>query len=142
VVSPSGFTASGPTFCDTEDGVFLVYAVSVGGGRQDLVMSRASGKGLTRLTQNQGSNSFPACSPDGRLLAFFSTRNNDSGLYVLSLKRFTTKKLLGTVGESLRWEPLPRDELTAPIKKSAAPLKSQAQNSPLDPSCGLAPSPR
>lgn len=141
-VSPSGFTASGPTFCDTEDGVFLVYAVSVGGGRQDLVMSRPSGKGLTRLTQNQGSNSFPACSPDGRLLAFFSTRNNDSGLYVLSLKRFTTKKLLGTVGESLRWEALPRDELTRPKTTQVPPLSAKGKKAALGPACGLAPSPR
>lgn len=141
-VSPAGFTASGPTFCDTEDGVFLIYAVSVGGGRQDLVMSRPSGKGLTRLTQNQGSNSFPACSPDGRLLAFFSTRNNDSGLYVLSLKRFTTKKLLGTVGESLRWEPLQRDELTRRAPKADAPLSAQGKKNALGPACGLAPSPR
>lgn len=140
-VSPSGFTASGPTFCDTEDGVFLIYAVSVGGGRQDLVMSRPSGKGLTRLTQNQGSNSFPACSPDGRLLAFFSTRNNESGLYVLSLKRFTTKKLLGTVGESLRWEALPRDELTRPTSTKPAPLSAEGKKAALGPACGLAPSP-
>lgn len=141
-VSPSGFTASAPAFCDTEDGVFLVYSVSVGGGRQDLVMSRPTGKGLTRLTQNQGSNSFPACSPDGRLLAFFSTRNNESGLYVLSLKRFTTKKLLGTMGESLRWEALPRDELTRPVTNADPPLKPSEKNSSGDPPCGLAPSPR
>lgn len=140
-VSPSGFTASAPTFCDTEDGVFLIYAVSVGGGRQDLVMSRPSGKGLTRLTQNQGSNSFPACSPDGRLLAFFSTRNNDSGLYVLSLKRFTTKKLLGTVGESLRWEALPRDELTRPKATIVPPLSAEGKKAALGPACGLAPAP-
>jgi TolB protein len=31
-VSPPGFTAGGQTFCDTEDGVRLVYAVAVGGG--------------------------------------------------------------------------------------------------------------
>ncbi len=141
-VSPSGFTASAPTFCNTEDGVFLVYAVSVGNGRQDLVMSRPSGKGLTRLTQNQGSNSFPACSPDGRLLAFFSTRNKDDGLYVLSLKRFTTKKLIGSMGESLRWEPLPRDELTRPKPKTEPPLKAKDdKRSEKGPACGLAPSP-
>ncbi len=141
-VSPNGFTASAPTFCDTEDGVFLIYAVSVGGDRQDLVMSRPDGKGLVRLTQNQGSNSFPACSPDGRLLAFFSTRNKDDGLYILSLKRFTTKKLLGTMGESLRWEPLPRDELTRPKTTDDPPLKSKGKKSAArGPACGLAPSP-
>lgn len=113
-VSPSGFSAFAPTFCDTEDGIFLVYAVSIGNGRQDLVMSNERGQGLTRLTQNQGSNSYPACSPDGRLLAFFSDRNNDKGLYVLSLKRWTTTKVLGTTGETLRWDPLPSLDQAAP----------------------------
>ena len=142
-VSPAGFTASSPTFCDTEDGVFLIYAVSVGLGKQDIVMSRPSGKGLTRLTQNQGSNSYPACSPDGRLLAFFSTRKSGKGLYVLSLKRFTTKKVLGTVGEGLRWEALPRDELTrvTPEGQAKPPFGPPAKSS-LGPACGLAPAPK
>jgi TolB protein len=143
-VSPSGFKASAPTFCDTEDGVFLVYAVGVGHDRQDLVMSRPDGRGLVRLTQNQGSNSYPACSPDGRLLAFFSTRKDDKGLFVLSLKRFTTKKILGTVGQSLRWVATPRSELApAPDKASGAtsdnpPLAAD----PRGPGCGLAKAPQ
>ncbi len=136
-VSPSGFTAASPTFCDTEDGVFLIYSVAVGGGRHDLVMSRPNGRGVTRLTQNQGSNTYPACSVDGRLLAFFSTRKNDEGLYVLSLKRWTTKKVLGQVGEGLRWEPLPRELLTKSTEGGNAPL---AENK--GPSCGLAPKPK
>lgn len=137
-VSPNGFTASSPTFCDTEDGVYLIYSVNVGNGRHDLVMSRPNGRGLTRLTQNQGSNTYPACSPDGRLLAFFSTRNKEEGLYVLSLKRWTTKKVLGQIGEGLRWEALPREFLTRSTADdtSAAPLASDR-----GPACGLAPAP-
>lgn len=106
-VSPSGFSASAPTFCDTEDGIFLVYAVAVGGGRTDLIMSGERGQGVQRLTQGQGTNKYPACSPDGRLLAFFSDRKEGKGLYILSLKRFSTQKVIGTMGESLRWDPLP-----------------------------------
>ncbi len=106
-VSPSGFPAAAPTFCDTEDGIRLVYAVSVGNERQDLVMSQESGKGMARLTQGQGTNAYPACSPDGRLLAFFSTRNKTPGLYAMSLKRFTTILVTTQMGESLRWAPLP-----------------------------------
>ena len=46
---------------------------------------------------------------DGRLLAFFSTRKSGdgAGMYVLSLKRWTTLRLSSQVGESLRWAPLP-----------------------------------
>jgi TolB protein len=106
-VSPAGFTAAAPAFCDTEDGIRLVYAVGVGNDRQDLVMSGEKGGGVSRLTQNQGSNSYPACSPDGRVLAFFSTRSKQKGVYFMSLKRFRTIKLNGQYGESLRWDPLP-----------------------------------
>ncbi len=106
-VSPVGFTASAPTFCDTEDGIRLIYTVAVGGDRRDLVMTDERGQGIVRLTQNQGSNTYPACSPDGRLVAFFSTRKNDKGMYLMSLKRWTTQKLTGRYGESLRWAALP-----------------------------------
>ncbi|HMJ14952.1 MAG TPA: tolB protein [Polyangiaceae bacterium] len=106
-ISPPGFTAGAPTFCDTEDGVRVVYSVSVGGDRHDLVMSGENGRGMTRLTQNQGSNTAPACSPDGRMIAFFSTRNKAPGMYLISLKRFKTQKLSSQHGESLRWAALP-----------------------------------
>ena len=105
--SPSGFPAAAPAFCDTEDGIRLVYSVAVGNDRQDLVMSGESGGGMARLTQDQGSNTYPACSPDGRLLAFFSTRKNQNGLYMMSLKRFSTQQVSAQTGESLRWAALP-----------------------------------
>lgn len=106
-VSPPGFSASAPAFCDTEDGVFLIYSVAVGNG-QDLVMSPEAGGNLTRLTQNEGSNTYPACSPDGRLLAYFSKRSKDSGLYVKSLKsKQPAQKISSQSGESLRWAALP-----------------------------------
>lgn len=105
--SPSGFPAAAPTFCATEDGTRLVYSVAVGNDRQDLVMASEQGGGMSRLTQDQGSNTYPACSPDGRLLAFFSTRKNQPGLYMMSLKRFSTLQVSSQMGESLRWAPLP-----------------------------------
>ncbi|HKY35832.1 MAG TPA: tolB protein [Polyangiaceae bacterium] len=106
-VSPPGFTAGGQTFCDTEDGVRLVYSVSVGGGRQDLVMGDEKGRVVGRLTQGQGSNTHPACSPDGRLLAFFSTRGSAPGIYVMSLKSFRTQSISTQLGEGLSWAVLP-----------------------------------
>lgn len=107
VASPAGFTAAAPTFCDTEDGIRLVYAVAVGGDRQDLVIASETGGSVARLTQNQGSNTYPACSPDGRLLAFFSTRSGQPGTYMMSLKRWTTQKISSQIGESLNWASLP-----------------------------------
>jgi TolB protein len=106
-VSPPGFTAGGQTFCDTEDGVRLVYSVAVGGGKQDLVMGDEKGRVIGRLTQGQGTNTHPACSPDGRLLAFFSTRGSAPGIYVMSLKSFRTQAISTQLGEGLSWAALP-----------------------------------
>jgi TolB protein len=69
---------------------------------------------MSRLTQNQGSNSYPACSPDGRMVAFFSTRKNDPGLYVKSMKSFATFKISGQVGQSLEWARLPPPDKPQP----------------------------
>jgi TolB protein len=106
-VSPAGFTAASPTFCDTEDGVKLVYSVAVGGNRQDLIIAAEKGQNMARLTQNQGSNSYPACSPDGRLLAFFSNRNKSGGIWLMSLKSWKAQQVSTQEGESLAWAALP-----------------------------------
>ncbi|MES1173921.1 MAG: hypothetical protein ABUL62_06295 [Myxococcales bacterium] len=106
-VSPPGFTAASPAFCDTEDGVRLIYSVAVGGNRQDLIIAGEKGQGMARLTQNQGSNSYPACSPDGRLVAFFSNRNKSAGIYLMSLKSWKSQQISTQEGESLNWAALP-----------------------------------
>ncbi len=110
IVSPGRFSAAAPEFCNTEDGIWLVYAVAVGGG-QDLVRSDERGGNIARITQAEGSNSYPACSPDGRMLAYFSTRRNpeESGLYVKSLYNWKSHRISGRVGESLRWAALPKE---------------------------------
>ncbi|HEX2674587.1 MAG TPA: tolB protein [Polyangiaceae bacterium] len=106
-VSPAGFTAASPAFCDTEDGVKLVYSVQVGGNRQDLVIAAEKGQNMARLTQNQGSNSYPACSPDGRLVAFFSNRNKSPGIWLMSLKSWKAQQISTQEGETLNWAALP-----------------------------------
>jgi TolB protein len=108
-ISPPGFNASAPVFCDTPNGVLVVFTVGVGKGA-DLVETDTRGNAITRLTQYQGANSYPACSPDGRLLAFFSTRKTDKGpgLYVIPLAAlWRARRISSELGESLRWEALP-----------------------------------
>jgi TolB protein len=108
-ISPAGFNASAPVFCDTPNGLVVVFTVGVGAGA-DLVSTDTKGGSITRITQNQGANSYPACSPDGRLLAFFSTRKSDKGpgLYVVPINAVWRAKRISTeLGESLRWEALP-----------------------------------
>jgi TolB protein len=108
-ISPAGFNASAPAFCDTPNGLQVVFTVGVGNGA-DLVSTDVRGGNITRITQNQGANSYPACSPDGRLLAFFSTRKSDkgAGLYVVPLAGvWRARRISSEIGESLRWEALP-----------------------------------
>lgn len=107
-ISPDGLFASSPTFCNHPDGVRVVYAVGVGKDT-DLVSTDERGGGMIRLTQGQGRNGYPACSPDGRLVAFFSTRTSGEGpgLYVMRLDGGRAKRVSTLLGDSLRWEPLP-----------------------------------
>jgi len=135
-VSPNGFTAASPTFCDTELGVRLVYAVAVGNGRMDLVMSDEHGRDIARLTQGPGSNYAPACSPDGRLLAFFSTRKSGPGLYLLNLKRFTSVRVTERIGESLTWARLPDSAAWQALE-----VRGKPKQSPPPPPAAPAPNP-
>jgi TolB protein len=108
-ISPPGFNASAPVFCDTPSGLVVVFTVGVGNGA-DLISTDSRGGNITRITQNQGANSYPACSPDGRLLAFFSTRKSDKGpgLYVVPIAGvWRARRISSELGESLRWESLP-----------------------------------
>ncbi|MDP9152283.1 MAG: tolB protein [Myxococcota bacterium] len=115
-ISPPGFMASAPVFCDTPQGLLVVYTVGTGAGA-DIIATDANGGSLRRLTQHEGANTYAACSPDGRLIAFFSTgkrkvdaRGNEDGgggLFVMPVQRpWLARKVSDEVGESLRWEPL------------------------------------
>jgi TolB protein len=107
-ISLDGLFASAPAFCNHPDGVKAVFAVGVG-KNTDLIVTGETGGGMGRLTQNQGSNGYPACSPDGRLVAFFSTRTSGEGpgLYVMRIDGQRPKRISNLLGDSLRWDPLP-----------------------------------
>ena len=107
-ITPDGLWASSPAFCNHPDGVRTVFAVGVGKDT-DLVSTGEKGGPLVRLTQNQGRNGYPACSPDGRLVAFFSTRTSGEGpgLYIMRVDGGRPKRVSPLVGDSLRWDALP-----------------------------------
>ncbi len=105
-VSPAGLHSSAPTFCRHPDGIKLVYMVGVG-KNMDLVATGEKGGGMYRLTAGKGRNMYPACSPDGRLVAFFSTRRSGPGLYIMRLDGTRPKRVSTLVGDSLRWSRLP-----------------------------------
>ena len=116
-VSPPGFMASAPVFCDTPEGLLVIYTVGVGAGA-DIIATDTSGGSMHRLTQHEGSNTYAACSPDGRLVSFFSTgkrgrargpdnQQQGAGLFVMPIARpWLAKKISSEVGDSLHWERL------------------------------------
>jgi len=116
-ISPPGFMASAPVFCDTPQGLLVVFTVGIGSGA-DIIATDSRGGGVRRLTQHEGANTYAACSPDGRLIAFFSTgkrkpgaatNGNDAGagLFIMPIQRpWLAKKISSEIGESLRWEPV------------------------------------
>lgn len=104
-VSPPGLMASAPVFCDTAEGLLVLFSVQVAGGT-DLVSMDTKGQSLRRLTQRRGANSYPACSPDGRMVAFFSNNpgKEGSGLFVAPVARpWLAKRISAEMGESLQW---------------------------------------
>jgi TolB protein len=125
-VSPAGLHASAPVFCRHPDGIKLIYGVGLG-KNMDLVSAPETGGGLQRLTQGAGRNMYPACSPDGRLIAFFSTRKGGEGpgLYVMRIDGRRPKRISTLVGDSLHWARVPDK---AP--KASKPAPKPATGSP------------
>jgi TolB protein len=106
-VSMPELSAASPTVCNHPDGPRLIYAV--GNGKQtDLVASDLDGSRLSRLTW-RGRNLAPACSPDGRLIAFFSTRKQDEGpgLYLMRTDGRRPKRVHAALGDVLVWARVP-----------------------------------
>jgi len=89
-----------PVWCNDPEGTKILY-MGRDGGTWDIFSVDPSGGNIKRLTQDQGSNTYPACSPDGRSVAFFSTRG---GLFVANSRGENQQKIASVTGESLRWE--------------------------------------
>jgi len=98
----SGTYNMAPTWCNDPEGTKLVY-MGRAGATWDIFSADPSGSqaSMRRLTQDQGSNTYPACSPDGRSVAFFSSRG---GLFVMNDQGQNQQKIASVSGESLRWE--------------------------------------
>ena len=99
-VSFRGTYNMAPVWCNDPEGAKILF-MGRDGGTWDIFSIDPSGGNMKRLTQDQGSNTYPACSPDGRSVAFFSTRG---GLYLSNIQGQNQQKIASVTGESLRWE--------------------------------------
>jgi TolB protein len=101
-VSWRGTYNMAPAWCNDPEGTKILF-MGRDGGTWDIfsVDPGGSAASMKRLTQDQGSNTYPACSPDGRSVAFFSTRG---GLFLSNKEGMNQQKIAGVTGESLRWE--------------------------------------
>lgn len=99
-VSFRGTYNMAPVFCNDPEGARLLF-MGRDGGTWDIFSVDLGGGNMKRLTQDQGSNMYPACSPDGRTVAFFSTRG---GLFTANPQGMNQQKISSVTGESLRWE--------------------------------------
>ncbi|MDB4946172.1 MAG: tolB protein precursor [Labilithrix sp.] len=89
-----------PVWCNDPEGAKILF-MGRDGATWDIFSVDPSGGNMKRLTQDQGSNTYPACSPDGRTVAFFSTRG---GLFLANTNGQNQQKIASVTGESLRWE--------------------------------------
>jgi TolB protein len=101
-VSWRGTYNMAPAWCNDPEGTKLLF-MGRDGATWDVFSVDPGGAAasMKRLTQDQGSNTYPACSPDGRSVAFFSTRG---GLFLSNNQGMNQQKIAGVTGESLRWE--------------------------------------
>jgi TolB protein len=101
-VTSRGSYNMAPTWCSDPAGAKIAF-MGRDGATWDIFTVDPSGdaQSIQRLTQDQGSNTYPACSPDGRMIAFFSSRG---GLYTMTTQGTNQQKIAGVMGESLRWE--------------------------------------
>lgn len=102
-VSWRGTYNMAPAWCNNADEGTKILFMGRDGATWDIfsVSPDGSAASMKRLTQDQGSNTYPTCSPDGRTVAFFSTRG---GLYLSNLEGMNQQKISTASGESLRWE--------------------------------------
>ncbi|HTJ45944.1 MAG TPA: Tol-Pal system beta propeller repeat protein TolB [Kofleriaceae bacterium] len=106
-VSKNGDYNTTPAWSPKKGAHVLAYTTR-DGGVYDIVTLDLDTKKMTRITQGEGSNEEPAFSPNGRAIAFASTRSGGSGIYIANADGTgTAKKVWGGSATGVDWGPTP-----------------------------------
>ena len=102
-VSSTRAVASAPEFCPHPTRPRLLWAER-SGDRWVLVRADVDGRRATRISAGWGDARWPACSPDGRMIAFVSDgRGRARGIWVTHVEHFAPRRISGMVGSALHW---------------------------------------
>ncbi len=80
-VSFNGSYNTTPAWSPAKGASVLAYTTR-DGGRYDIVTLDLATKKMVRITQGEGSNEEPSWAPNGKAIAFASTRSGGSGVYI------------------------------------------------------------
>ncbi len=107
-VSFNGSYNTTPTWSPAKGASVIAYTTR-DGGKYDIVTLDLATKKMTRITQGEGSNEEPSFSPNGRAIAFASTRSGGSGIYIANADGTgsATKVYSGSV-TGIDWGPAPK----------------------------------
>lgn len=97
----SGSYNQTPAWCPRADTPLIAFTGRDGGVYDIFTVNVQTGE-IVRLTQFQGSNMDPTWSPDGRLIAFWSSRG---GIFVMNPDGTNQRMVIPGHAETLRWAP-------------------------------------
>ncbi len=107
-VSMNGSYNTTPAWSPQKDRRIVAYTTRDGGHFDIVTLDLASGK-YTRITQNEGNNEEPSFAPNGRAIAFASSRRGGSGVYIANADGTgNAVKVWSGSATSVDWGPMPR----------------------------------
>jgi TolB protein len=108
-VSRNGDYNTTPVWSPQKGKRILAYTTRGDEGNFDIVTLDLETGEMKRITQNQGNNEAPAFSPNGRAIAFSSTRRQGVGIYIANADGTgSPRKVWSGLASAISWGPAPR----------------------------------